>query len=114
MLVYLLTPQTETGKWPIGGHYRYEVGADGKPTRFRAFSRSCLNLGGGEASGGPDAALFVSHLLDPVPTEIHVFTAYTSGTKIFVAVTSPEKRLYAIAKGRIMRVPDNAGGAGKR
>jgi hypothetical protein len=47
--------------------------------------------------------MVVSHLLDPVPTEIHVFTAMTSGMPVYVGIGSPS-RLYHVTAAGIRRV----------
>jgi hypothetical protein len=78
-LVYLLTPQLETGIVPLGGHHRIEV-KDGKKTE----------------------ALVVSHLLDPTPTEIHAFSVYAARKPIFV-ITTENDRIWAseLSGGRL-------------
>jgi hypothetical protein len=38
--------------------------------------------------------MFITHLLDPVPTEIHVFTAFGSGLPLYVGVR--DGRLYSV------------------
>jgi hypothetical protein len=92
--LYLLTPQTRNDAWPFGGHYRVTVNADGSVASSRAFTNSCLNL------APPRDAIFigVTHLLDPVPTEIHVFTALSSGHTVLVAAG---ERLFQIEGDRI-------------
>lgn len=78
--VYLLTPQVRRGEFPFGGHFRATVATDGTITASRAFTNSCLAM-----SAPPGAAaMFVTHLLDPVPTEIHVFTALSAGLPVAV------------------------------
>lgn len=86
-LVYVMTPQTETGNWPFGGHFRVEVNPDGSIGASRSFTRSCLTVP--EAPKGA-VGIVVTHLLDPVPTEIHVFTAIAS--KMPVVVATSDKR----------------------
>ena len=85
-LVYLLTPQTQTGSIPLGGHYRAEV-KDGRVVAERAFTNGCLDL-----PVDKDAeALVVSHLLDPTPTEIHFFSVFAARKPIFVVTTKSER-----------------------
>lgn len=88
LLVYLLTPQVAAGAYPIGGHYRFTVLA-GVTTSQRRFTNSCLTIGVQEGES-PAEALVVSHLLDPVPTEIHVFSVYASGLPVYVQTISNE------------------------
>jgi hypothetical protein len=103
--VYLLTPQLRTGEYPIGGHYRLTVAADGSIGGERAFANSCLAMDSsrGVAGGGTPAAMVVSHLLDPVPTEIHVFTAIGARMPLYVAIARPD-RLYEVTGERIRLV----------
>ena len=70
-LVYLLTPQMKLGSYPVGGHYRVAVSREGKTGAVRRFANSCIDM-----TPPKDADFFVvTHLLDPVPTELHVFTS---------------------------------------
>lgn len=89
-LVYVLTPQTQPRAWPMGGHFRIEIGADGSVGPSRGFTKSCLTVGGEPQKGNQPAAMFVTHLLDPVPTEIHVFTALAARVPVAVG-TGPDK-----------------------
>lgn len=79
--IYITTPQTETNIIPFGGHHRLTLDAAGRITAQRAFTNSCLNM----ALGRPTVALAVSHLLDPLPTEIHVFSAMSARMMVAVA-----------------------------
>lgn len=92
--LYLLTPQVRQGEFPMGGHFRATINADGSVGENREFTRSCLSM-----PRPPNAAgLFVSHLLDPVPTEVHVFTSLTAGVPLFVGIRS---RVFAVTGDRI-------------
>ena len=85
-LVYLLTPQTETGSIPFGGHHRAEV-KDGKLVSIRSISKTCLDMPLEKKA----EALIVSHLLDPTPTEIHFFSVFAAKKPIYVLTTSNER-----------------------
>lgn len=75
-LLYVLTPIAKPEIYPFGGHYRMEVSADGTVSGIRTFTNTCLEIPKPSADQAKRGALmFVSHLLDPLPTEIHVFTA---------------------------------------
>jgi hypothetical protein len=86
--VYLLTPQPAAGAFSMGGHWRFTVAADGSVSGERAFARTCLVMGGpGQPApppGGRAVGMVVSHLLDPVPTEIHVFTSLAARMPVYV------------------------------
>ncbi|MFN3943984.1 MAG: hypothetical protein ACK4K7_03520 [Allosphingosinicella sp.] len=84
--VYLMTPQVDA-RLPAGGHFRVTVAPDGTVASSRPFTNSCLLL---EDPAGA-VGLIVSHLLDPVPTEIHVFTAMAAGVPLYVATRDPAR-----------------------
>jgi hypothetical protein len=102
LLVYLLTPQTRSGIYPFGGHYRLDLGPDGKVLYSRAFTRDCVNLSLGEAANG--ALPGITHLLDPIPTEIHVFLSLWLGKTVYV-MTPNGDRSWAV-EGRRIRLLD--------
>lgn len=80
--VYLLTPQTEPGVYPFGGHHKVVVSADGGVTS-RPFTKACVNLP--TAAGDAKAVVLgVGHFLDATPTEIHVFTVLSARTPVVV------------------------------
>ncbi|UZK64800.1 hypothetical protein [Sphingomonas sp. M1-B02] len=93
-LVYMLTPQSALESFPFGGHYRIEVGPDSSAPTIRGFANSCLEM------QRPTAAqrrgiMFVSHVLDPIPTEIHVFSALAARVQLVVGTS--DKRLWSIS-----------------
>jgi hypothetical protein len=94
--VYLLTAQTETGVHPFGGHYLVRVGSDGGLISERAFTKACINLRDDPKAVG----LFLSHVLDPRPTEIHVFLSLSMNRPVFVGTHDP-KRVWVVERGRI-------------
>ncbi|MFL6855430.1 MAG: hypothetical protein ACJ8D3_08285 [Sphingomicrobium sp.] len=90
--VYVLTPQTRDGVYPLGGHNRRDV-KDGKVVSSRAFTRGCIDFDAaammkGSAKGAKPVGMIITHLLDPVPTEIHAFSAHAAHLPIFVGVKS--------------------------
>ncbi|HEY0412049.1 MAG TPA: hypothetical protein VGD66_02770 [Allosphingosinicella sp.] len=83
--VYLLTAMVENGEYPFGGHFLLRVASDGKTVSSRKFTNTCLNIREPVgANGEKPVALGVTHILDPVPTEIHVFLSIWTGKPIFV------------------------------
>jgi hypothetical protein len=85
-LVYLLSPQTETGNIPLGGHHRNAV-KDGKIVSSRSFTNSCIAMPLDAKAEG----FVISHLLDPTPTEIHFFSVFAGRTPIYVITTQNER-----------------------
>jgi hypothetical protein len=102
-LVYFLTPQVDAATVPLGGHYLFEVGPDGSTGAPRRFSKACLPMAPPQREGTKPAAMVVSHLLDPTPTEIHVFTALTTRQPVYV-MTQSNGRLWAVEGARIRLV----------
>ncbi|MEA3009689.1 MAG: hypothetical protein QOJ91_1381 [Sphingomonadales bacterium] len=93
-LVYFLTPQSDSKAIPMGGHYRVEVAADGSAAKPKSLTETCLEMPFADSKGGRPAALTVSDLLDPVPTEVHVFSALAAGLP--VRVMTRNERVWAV------------------
>jgi hypothetical protein len=84
----------------LDGHFRVVIGPDGKPVNTRPYSRSCLNMTPPKLPGGAKpVGLFVTHLLDPVSTELHVFTSYAAGLPLFVGTR--DGRVWSVTGSRI-------------
>jgi hypothetical protein len=99
--VYKLSPQTQRGRYPLGGHFLATVAPDGTVSSTRAFTNRCLDLEVPvELDGARPRPLGVTHLLDPLPTEIHVFLSLWMNRPLLVATGDPE-RLWSISRGRI-------------
>lgn len=96
MDIYVLTPQTQTGVFPFGGHNRITVSASGEVLSQRAFTNSCSNI------QPPADALSIgtTHLLDDLPTEIHVFMTIWMGLPVNVAIGEP-MRLWEVTGDHI-------------
>jgi len=104
VFVYFMTPQTSTKALPFGGHYRFTV-RDGTVVDQRSFTRTCLDVAlEGPEEGDDLVAMTVSHLLDPVPTEIHVFSMLAARKPVFVATTTNERVWAAEVSGGQVRV----------
>jgi hypothetical protein len=96
---YVMSSGVETGVFPAGGHYRYVFGTDGKLLSSRAFTKACVNV---DVKAVPRnaAGYAVSHMLDPQPTEIHVFVSYNTPVKLFVIIEG-SKDLWEVSKGKV-------------
>lgn len=93
--VYLLSAQQDAGTYPMGGNYRVIVGPDGAILASRPYSVSCLNLTVPKLpAGAKPVGFMVNHLLDPVPTEMHVLASYNLRMPLLVA--TPEKRVWEV------------------
>lgn len=95
--VYLLPGTTANNVVPLGGSYRVDTDVTGRTmTASRAFTRTCIDL---QKPAGTEA-LTLSHLLDPQPTETHVFWQLWSRQPIYL-VTTQNSLIWSIEKGRI-------------
>lgn len=95
-LVYLLPATKQSGLIPIGGTYRVTVD-HGTIAAQRPFTKSCIALEDDPRAVG----LMISHLLDPTPTEVHVFWSLWAHKDLYV---STERATWAIHDGRIRLV----------
>lgn len=105
MLVYVLTSATAANTYPAGGHYRFDFDADGKLRNERRFMQSCFDLDYRTSPQGRPEALFLTHLLDPQPTEIHAFVSRNVPVPLMVA-TVANGAIWGVANGRIQYVSD--------
>lgn len=104
--VYQISPATRRGHFPLGGHFRSTVAADGAVSDTRGFTNSCVDL---EAPPVPEGQqprpIAVTHLLDPLPTEIHVFLSQWIGRPLLVVAGDPQ-RIFLVTGDRIAEVRD--------
>lgn len=87
--LYLMTPQIDRNVFPFGGHHRIDI-ANGEIASERTFSKSCLDF---DMSNAPtqEPMMFVNHLLDALPTEVHVFTALAAQVPVVVMTAANDK-----------------------
>lgn len=84
-LVYVLTPQRVMDAFPFGGHFLVPVDSSGRAGPIRRFTKTCVEISLADADKGKKlAALGIMHLLDPVPTEVHVFTSLAARMPVTV------------------------------
>jgi hypothetical protein len=100
MQVYVMTASVSNGSYPAGGHYRFDFDAANTLVGERAFMRSCLDVQyAGRGSERPVAA-FVTHLLDPQPTEVHVFVSRYVPIPLMVG-TQSNRETWSVTGGKI-------------
>lgn len=93
-MVYLLPATTKSSVVPLGGTYRMEVSGS-TVTAQRGFTRTCITLQNSPRTAG----LMITHLLDPIPTEAHVFWSLWAKQPMYVAVVNGG--LWGIENGKI-------------
>jgi len=103
--VYQISPQTQRDHYPFGGHFKSTIAADGSVVAQRGFANSCLDVAAAAPAAGTQAApLAVTHLMDPLPTEIHVYLSIWTGHPLVVVAGDPQ-RLFAVTPEGIAEVP---------
>jgi len=101
--VYMLAATSQPDLMIAGGHFLYEYSADGKTLMSqRAFTRSCIDIPlAADPEKGELKAVTLTHLLDPTPTEIHVFMSRNYGKTMMLATTQ-NSLAWVIAEGEIV------------
>ena len=103
--VYQISPQSARGRFPLGGHYKTTIAADGSVAASRGFTNACLDVAVADpAPGARPAPIAVTHLLDPLPTEVHVFLSIWTGHPLIVVAGDPQ-RLFAVTPDGIAEIP---------
>lgn len=97
---YILTSTTVDGIYPAGGHFRYDYGAQGKLVAQRPFMKSCFPIDTRPKDGKAPVGIGLTHLLDPQPTEIHVFVSYNIPVPLYV-MTQPNKEVWRVQNGTV-------------
>ncbi|MDR2858569.1 MAG: hypothetical protein LBV50_12100 [Novosphingobium sp.] len=103
--VYILTSTVTADVYPAGGHYRFDFDAGGKLVGERRFMNSCFDIDSRMKDGKRPAGVFVTHLLDPQPTEIHAFVSRNIPVKLSVA-TVGNNAIWDVSQGHIAYVRD--------
>lgn len=102
--VYFLTPQTIMNSFPFGGHYQVVISAMGKVVSARRFTNICIALTKERSStGAAPEGMYLTHLLDPYPNEIHVFEQYPVGVPLYVGIAA-DKSVWKVQNGQISSV----------
>ena len=110
--VYQVSAQSRRGRYPFGGHFRTRIPAAGE-AEARGFTNACVEVDVAETPAGErPRPIGLTHLLDPVPTEIHVFLSIWTGRPLLVATGRPESespdRVWLVTPDRIAEIPPNA------
>lgn len=96
-VVYLLPGTTDPKVVPLGGSYRFDI-KDGKVVSQHAYTRSCIQLQNDPKS----VAMMVTHLMDPVPADVHVFLNLWARKTMYV-MTSSNSFVWVVENGKIRR-----------
>jgi len=90
--VYQISAPAGRGRFPLGGHFRSTVAADGSVSASRGFTNACVDIESSPVTAGQQPRpIGVTHLLDPMPTEIHLLVAQLIGRPLLVATGEPHR-----------------------
>lgn len=99
--VFFLTPPSNPDIIPMGGAQRVLVSQDGQTILEKeAYSKSCLHL---QPQGANVEALMISHIVDEIPSPIHVFTSLSYDYPLYVATSLG---LWKVTDGDIEELKD--------
>lgn len=102
--VYAMPAFERQGLYPLGGYHLFRFEADGVTIAdSRKFTNGCIEhdeTAGASADGARMVGGMYTHLLDPQPTEVHVFVSLYAKLPLTI-VTSPNKSMWRVHKGRI-------------
>jgi hypothetical protein len=101
--VYQITPPSR-GRLLLGGHFRSTVAPGNTISETRGFAATCTEIDIPPAAAGTrPAPIGVTHLLDPAPTELHLYLAQIAGRPLLVATGEPQ-RVWLVTPDRIAEV----------
>ena len=105
---YLLTSTVENGSYPIGGHYRVDVAADGSVARKRRYMNTCFDLPTALQRGpnGSPGHAGVSYLFGDAPSEIHVFASFHFENG-FMVIAQSSRKMWLVKDGEITLVQED-------
>lgn len=106
-LVWLLAAKSDNATIPIGGHYRFQISADGETLiRRDQLSNTCLNMSltPPPGPGGQPGAMVVSQIVSRGPVETHVFLSLQNRLPIYVMA---DGKLFGVTGDRIREVNMN-------
>lgn len=94
-VVYLVPGTTKSNIVPIGGTFRFGI-KNSEVVSQRGFTRTCITL----PSDPKAVALMITHLLDAVPTEAHVYWSIWAKKPMYVA-TPPDGTIWHVDGAKI-------------
>jgi hypothetical protein len=103
--VYVLTSTSDHDVYPAGGHYRFDIAADGSLAAERGFMKSCFPIDLRKIQDKKPAAMVLSHLLHPQPTEIHAFVSRNIPVRLMILTTS-NRLIWSVANGTVQFVDE--------
>jgi hypothetical protein len=107
--VYLMPAFARKNVYPLGGYHLFETDAAGtKILSSRKFTNGCIELDETAKDAPPRkdgfkamGTMMFTHLLDPQPSEVHVFVSLYASQPFMLATTENEM-LWEVGRGRIL------------
>lgn len=105
--VYLMPAFAEHGVYPIGGYHLYEIDSTGENIlSSRQFSKGCIehqDSPKGLPKGATPSFGMFTHLLDPQPTEAHVFVSLYAKVPLMIMTSddSSTRMTWSVQSGKI-------------
>ena len=98
--VYRVSPPSQRGRFPLGGHFRSTV-AVGGAVETHAFAEGCREVNvPAIAAGEPPRPIGVDEIPDAMPTELHMLLAQEIGRPLLVVAGEP-RRVWLVTGDRI-------------
>lgn len=102
-LVWLLTPMPDNGAIPMGGHYRFQISADGgEVLRRDQLSNTCF-FAERPPRDARDAMLFYTQIVSKTPVETHVFLSIQNQLTL---VITADGRYFTVGGRRIADITE--------
>ncbi len=106
--VYLMPAFARKDVYPLGGYHLFETDSAGtKILSSRKFTNGCIDLNETAKDAPPRedgfkamGTMMFTHLLDPQPSEVHVFVSLYASQPFMLATTENEM-LWEVGRGRI-------------
>ncbi len=107
MRVYLMPGFAQHGVYPLGGYHLYEIDGTGeKILSSRKFTNTCIehqDSPKGLPEGAKPSFGMFTHLLDPQPTEAHVFVSLYAKVPLMIMTSddSSTRMVWSVQRGKI-------------
>lgn len=106
--VYEISAPSQRGRFPLGGHFRTNVNANGQAGEGHAFASACTDITVTDPPAGQQPRpVQVAAPADPWPTEVHVLMSAMSGRALTFTAGSPARQ-WLVAGPRIAEIRDGA------
>jgi hypothetical protein len=103
--VYQFSAQSQRGHYPMGGHYKTTVAADGGISSSHGLAAVCADTAVADTpAGSPAAPVRIAPIVDALPNELHVFLTMWTGHPLIVAAGDPVRN-FAVGSDRIAEMP---------